>query len=349
MHSGRIVAVAPVSVLNEYDMACLAGRTDASRPATLRGMDLSTDVAQRQTAPAPLLASAPTTAPGIAPTHAALIAPRLSLASCVRSYLSRSTLRVDLSPQQQQNRFPASPLCCISWLLQGESTVIRRGDVAISEAVPVLSFIGPHTVPSISANPGPVEAFMVALLPQAVQALTGVDLAALVNRVVPLESVFDETWVRMALAVQRASDDAARVQLIEAFLEPRWLAVRQHALPRIDRQRHWVEALALRAAISGMGKSLRQMERRIKEWAGLPLRDLRRMARADASFSETRNAFDADTAKRAPNWAAVAADGGFSDQSHLCRETRRISGLSPNELKRAIEEQESFWIYRIWD
>lgn len=282
-------------------------------------------------------------------THTALFAPRLSLASCVRAHLVRSTLGVDLTPQQRHNHFPASPLCCLAWLIQGESTLVKRGDDATNEDVPTLSLIGPHTVPCVSANPGPVQAFMVVLLPQAVQALTGVNLSALVNRVVPMEAVLDRSWMAMAQAVQLASDDTQRVQLIEAFLEPRWATVGPDAIPRVDRLLFWVEGLALQAATSGMGKSLRQMERRIKDWAGLPLRDLRRLARADASFVDTRNALVTGPAGQEPNWADIASDGGFSDQSHFCRETRRITGLTPNALKRALEEEESFWAYRIWD
>lgn len=299
---------------------------------------------------APLEQTVPPPVQGIAATtHTALLAPRLSLASCVRAHLVRSTLGVDLTPQQRHNHFPASPLCCLSWLIQGQSTLVRRGDDTTDECVPTLSLIGPHTVPCVSANPGPIQAFMVVLLPQAVQALTGVNLSALVNRVVPMDAVLDPAWMAMAQTVQHARDDTQRVQLIEAFLEPRWAAVGPNAMPRVDRLLFWVEGLALQAATSGMGKSLRQMERRIKDWAGLPLRDLRRLARGDASFVGTRNALVASPTRQEPNWADIASDGGFSDQSHFCRETRRITGLTPNALKRALEEEESFWAYRIWD
>lgn len=42
------------------------------------------------------------------------------------------------------------------------------------------------------------------------------------------------------------------------------------------------------------------------------------------------------------------ADTGYADQSHLSRETRRITGFPPGELRRRIIEDESFWVYRIW-
>lgn len=280
--------------------------------------------------------------------HSALIAPCLSLSSCVRAYLTRSTLGAELRPDQRNNYFPASPLCGITWILRGEAQLIRRGNECVSEPVPTVSFAGPHTVPVVHANPGPVQAFMLALMPEALRAMAGVNIACHVNRIVPINSVLDASWQAMAGAVREAHDDAARVQVIEAFLEPRWRAVRQTAMPRTDRYRYWVEGLALQAASSGIGRSLRQMERRIKQKAGLPLRELRRLARAEESFLKVRAAPVSDLQNYARDWATVAADGGFADQSHLCRETRRVSGLSPNELKKAIEQDESFWAYRLW-
>ncbi|MNV24687.1 hypothetical protein D3C71_1157600 [compost metagenome] len=47
-------------------------------------------------------------------------------------------------------------------------------------------------------------------------------------------------------------------------------------------------------------------------------------------------------------WAEVAAGAGFSDQSHLCRVTRRITGYAPQALYDGIYGDEAFWAYRIW-
>ncbi len=283
------------------------------------------------------------------PTHSALMAPSLALSSCVRSYVTRSTVGAELRPEQRYNHFPASPLCGIFWMLQGESRLVRRGDEEVCEPVPALSFAGPHTVPCVSVNPGPVRAFMLGLMPQSVQALTGVDMAAFVNRVVPIDAVLDASWQAMVQAVQDAADDATRVQLIEAFLEPRWSALRHLAMPRAQRYRHWAEALALQAGTSGVGNSLRQAERRIKRWVGLPMRELRRIGRAEESFFLARAEPLSDAPERSPDWATIALDSGYCDQAHLCREVRRVAGFSPNELKRAIDEDESFWVYRIWN
>jgi len=105
----------------------------------------------------------------------------------------------------------------------------------------------------------------------------------------------------------------------------------------------WARALAMRAAVSGVGRSLRQAERRVKGWTGLPMRELRGMGRAEQAFFRT-----VTDGEGAVNWADIAADTGYADQSHLSRETRRITGFPPGELRRRIVEDESFWVYRIW-
>lgn len=281
------------------------------------------------------------------PTTSALLAPSLGLASCVRSYITRSTVGAKLTPEQRYNHFPASPLCGIFWLMEGESRIVRRGEEWVHEPVPRVSFAGPHTVPMVSVNPGPVQAFMLGMLPQAFQALTGVDLSLWVNRVAAIDEVLDASWQAMAQAVLDAPDDLARVQSIESFLEPRWDDQARHAVPRPQRYRYWAEALALKAGTTGVGRSLRQAERRIKLWAGLPLRELRRLGRAEESFFQAR-AIPPHGPTAMPDWAAIAQDSGYADQAHLCREVRRVAGLSPAELQRAIEEEESFWTYRIW-
>lgn len=71
---------------------------------------------------------------------------------------------------------------------------------------------------------------------------------------------------------------------MEEFLEPRWALVRDSAVSRADRFRYWVENLGLRALQSGVGSSLRQAERRIKHWAGMPMRDPAHAVRAEDAF-----------------------------------------------------------------
>jgi AraC-like DNA-binding protein len=185
---------------------------------------------------------------------------------------------------------------------------------------------------------------MLMLLPDALQALTGLNPAFHVNRFVPLAQALGAPWQAMADAVLAAADDEARVALIEDFLAPRWEALHpETGHSHLLRMQDWLHGLAVRAAASGVGRSLRQFERRIKGWTGLPMRELRGLGRAEQAFFRTLAEGDGPV-----RWAEVAADTGYADQSHLCRETRRVTGFPPQELRQRIAEDERFWIYRIW-
>lgn len=276
--------------------------------------------------------------------------PQPSLSHCVRAVVARSTLGIGRDWPQSwcYNHFPASPLCCISWFVAGHADLIDEGwpaaDGSPGTRLPQVYFSGPFTRPTVSRNSAQGHGLMLMLLPDAVQALTGVNPAEWVNRLEPLPAVLGPEWQALSEAVLAAADDDTRVALIEDFLAPRWQAARPQALaPGLLRLQDWAQALALRAASSGAGRSLRQAERRIKGWAGLPMRELRGFGRAEQAFFRTLAHGDEPV-----RWSDVAADVGYADQSHLCRETRRVTGFAPAELRARIAEDESFWIYRIW-
>lgn len=270
--------------------------------------------------------------------------PRLSLSRCVRAIVARDTLELGRRhpTESHVNHFPATPLCTIGWALHGAFD-LQHAD-GRTEAVPTQYLTGPFTRPSRSRHSPAGHGMMLMLLPDALQALTGLEPASLVDRIVPAEDVLDAGWLSMLRAVREAPDDAARVALIEAFLEPRWQALRPGSdEPGVLRAHDWAEGLALRAAMSGVGRSLRAAERRIKGWTGLPMRELRGLGRAEQAFFRALDEGEGEV-----SWADVAADTGYSDQSHLSRQVRRVSGFPPAELRRRIAQDESFWIYRVW-
>jgi AraC-like DNA-binding protein len=275
---------------------------------------------------------------------ARLIAPRLSLASCVRGHIVRSTVgRPLLPPQQRLNHFPATSHCGITWFVEGSSQIVDP-EGEHPNPLPTVVFGGPHTRPFISYNPGPVHVFMVLFFPQALHALTGIDLSLQTNRITPIESVIDGPWLRLSEQVMAARNDDERVLLIERFLEPRWLVAREHGAARGGLLGDWAHALAAHAAAAGWGSSARSLERRIKARAGQPLRTLRRMNRIEQSFLQARDAMQ----DGAVPWADLAARTGYADQAHLCREVREVTGHSPTELARKARDDEAYWVYRIW-
>jgi AraC-like DNA-binding protein len=159
----------------------------------------------------------------------------------------------------------------------------------------------------------------------------------------PAQALLPRDWHAWMRSVAAAPDDGTRMQLIADFLRPRWQAA---ALRDSNggRYRDWAEALALRAATSRGGRSLRQIERRIKRWAGLPMREIQAMARAESALL----AATASPRGGEIGWAELAVEQGYADQPHLCRTTKRLTGFSPAELARRLPEDDALWAYRLW-
>lgn len=276
--------------------------------------------------------------------HARLWLPPLSLSGCVRAAVLRDTRGAGLEGDALLNHFPATPLMSLIWWLQGRADVLDEPGFAqgVGAGGPgVLVVAGPFSNPCVSRCRGDVHVLQLLFQPDALHALTGVEPASLLNRVQPPRGLLPADWLAWAAEVASAPDDDTRLAMIESFLVPRWQAVAA-GRPPLGRYRAWAEHLALRAATSAAGRSVRQAERRIKAWAGLPMRELRALSRAEEAFL-------ASAAAQGPQrWAEVAAEHGYADQSHLCRETRRITGFSPAELERRVRRDASFWAYRLW-
>lgn len=274
-----------------------------------------------------------------------LTLPSTGLTSCVRGYVSRNVVSGDLA---QKTHLPAALTCAITWFIDGKSSLMQQANRLTGQAattpVPLsVVFQGPRTQAQVSEDRGPVQSFMVLLMPDAVRAMAGLDMSAHVNRISTMTEAFDAAWHRMAQTVLEAPNDALRIQLVEAFLEPRWRAVREQGQHQVKRYQDWVQDLSLRAQAHGMGRSMRQAQRRIKEWAGMSLRQLQGIVRIESALAQIKECI----AKGQLDWSRIASDNGFSDQAHFCREIRRISGMSPTELRRAVDEDESFWLYRV--
>ncbi|MEK8051692.1 AraC family transcriptional regulator [Ideonella sp. DXS22W] len=297
------------------------------------------------------------TAPLAPDTRSQLLLPSAAIGGCVRAYTERDTRGCVLSEAQRFNHFPATPYCSLVWVLAGDAAIVRTDQpdapgLAGAPRTPVGAdwlISGPQTRPMVSWNPGPALGFWVLLQPDALHALTGLDSAAWCNQLLPAAPLLAQArdaagWQALDQAVRAAPDTAARVAAVEAFVLPRWQAARPAQPLGLHHARDWAVAVAQRAATSGPGRSLRQLERRIKRHTGLPMRELRVLSRAEAAFFQVRAEPDGER----PRWAEVASDVGYADQAHLCRETRRVTGFTPSELRQRIAEDEAFWAYRLW-
>jgi AraC-like DNA-binding protein len=278
---------------------------------------------------------------------AQLLLPNPPLAGCVFAAVVRDTRDRHLTEAQRVNRFPASPLCSISWFIEGCSYLGEPGrepGLARQEPLPEVMFSGPQTRPLVSWNPGPVLAITLTFYPEAWAALSGVQVGAFVDQNVPIEAVVSGKLLGLCREVLGSSGTCVeRIRRLEARLERIW----RESRPPGHKVMHWLEdwsfALAARAATSGVGTSVRQIERRIKAWAGQSHRALGIHGRIERLFAKAMAA----RAIGGSDLAKLAAESGYADQSHMGRDVRRITGVTPSKLGELIENDETFWCYRL--
>lgn len=277
--------------------------------------------------------------------HATLALPSLALRRCVRAYLMLDTTQAPapgpMAGAHRLNHYPANVFCGLGWFLQGQSEVVTPGEVP--QPVPQAVFVGPQTRPWITRHSGAVRSFGVLFYPQAFHRLTGVPLDGHLDALRPQDLLLGQDWLDLGAQVLQAPDTASRLARVEAFLRPRWQEV-QGGGGALDGVSAWWRALQAQAAAEGWGPSARSLVRFATVATGQPLRRLAWLSRAEATLTQARQS----SYHTPPVWSEVAAQGGYADQAHLCRDTRRVTGCSPAELARRADSDESYWLYRLW-
>jgi AraC-like DNA-binding protein len=145
------------------------------------------------------------------------------------------------------------------------------------------------------------------LRPEAIAAAFRLNASELRNLTVPGEDVIG------ARGVRRLGDDHAIDAWIRSIEPDRRTAVAIELL-----QSEPVEHVARQ-----IGLSARQLQRSIATNVGLTPKTLQRVMRLQRFL---------DAASRRDDLAAASADAGYADQSHLTREVRALSGLTPARL-----------------
>ena len=122
-----------------------------------------------------------------------------------------------------------------------------------------------------------------------------------------------------------------------------WAAARPAGTRPMRWIKDWSRSLALRAALTDIGRSTRQTARRVKSWTGVSQRDLRGLGRTEQLYAKLHEAIQEGDV----DWAGLAAASGFADQAHMIRQMRRHTGLTPEQLRQSARNDEAFWGYRL--
>ncbi len=267
------------------------------------------------------------------------------MAGCLFAAIFRDTRQRPLRELDRFNHFPASPLVALTHVLEGEIRLVAESqDIAAAlkaARLPCISVSGPQHRPLTSWNPGPVFAVTIGFYPEAWSLLTGRSPGEVADRTEALTAgpIHDA-----AIELGKRGAPAECWRAFQDRLEPDWRAVRRrsalHQWPAVASLQDWGRAVIAQAATTGPGRSIRSAQRRIKRWTGQNKHSVAAYARIERLHSI---ACDAGVT----SLADLAAHADFSDQSHMGRELRKVTGYSPAQLNGLIATEEAFWCYRL--
>jgi AraC-like DNA-binding protein len=161
-------------------------------------------------------------------------------------------------------------------------------------------------------------------------------LPALRNRTVLLDQLWGPAIVQLRQRLQQARTLAQRFELVESALRERLhLALRvdavvQRALQALTRD---PSAARIDAVQRASGCSPQQFIRRFDQAVGITPKRFARVRRLNALLPTIARC------SGPRDWALLAAEGGYFDQSHLIHEFKRLAGVTPSAYAPLRDDQ----------
>lgn len=208
--------------------------------------------------------------------------------------------------------------------------------VAAHAGIPIMVGV---TGPGTRAQRVPVHAGIVhrglRFWPDAGAAMVGIDAAALRDRMLPADALWQGEALDIAMAhartVAAAGDDDA-----VAAAWTHWLGARAAAVPvdaAVRTAVHRLVATSGEIAIAAVAREValgpRQLQRRFLRATGLTPKEYARVRRVRRALGDILAGED--------RWAALAHALGYADQSHMVRELGAMTGLTPGALGERLE------------
>ncbi len=195
----------------------------------------------------------------------------------------------------------------------------------------------------LSWNPGDVHLILICFYPDALRTLTGIDPYRYEQSFVDVSEIFSGGLRDAVLSMQEPGSERERFERFQDMIAPIWASKRPRGMGLTKSVSDWARLAIMRTALSQNGKSIRAFERKMRSMFGMSKRELNVHAKAEDTFAL---AFSAQKSG-ALDLAALAGEAGFADQSHMGRLTKRVTGHSPDQLMRRIENDETYWSYRL--
>jgi AraC-like DNA-binding protein len=162
--------------------------------------------------------------------------------------------------------------------------------------------------------------------------LLGTSAARHANAVIDLDAFLGDDGRALREAVRDADTPAMRFAILEEFLSTRTTRGSapdfvRHAVARIDATHGNLRVAELHEEV---GVSRKHLAVTFRRWMGVPAKTYAGIRRFVWTLDRLR-----ETPSNSVDWPQLASEAGYSDQSHLARDFRRVGAASPTEyLKR---------------
>jgi len=183
---------------------------------------------------------------------------------------------------------------------------------------------------AITESIGESVGLQVNLTPLGAYRVLGVPMHSLSHRVVAFDAVLGSAGARLLARLRETPDWGLRFDLVDAFLAARCASGKAPDAGVVWAWRRLEESAggaAIGGLVADLGWSHRRLIERFREQIGLAPKTMARVLRFHRVVRLLRERPDVD-------WADVAYDAGYFDQSHLIRDFGAFAGTTPTEYKR---------------
>jgi AraC-like DNA-binding protein len=219
----------------------------------------------------------------------------------------------------------------INFLLSGQ----WHSDAADGKSLPTIIVAGPHNQPMRLRMNGQIKVFGVSLRPLGWLHLLGPTADAMANRIVDLEQVLPFRTRRLQQSIDPQNDMDSLIETVSAFLAGSFADIkhsnRASLIEHIDAQLAAQPLAKVQDLADAMEMSSRQLERVMPCAFGFGPKTIlrqRRLRRSLLGLIDTQNHSDTTTDV-----------DEFHDQSHMIREYRQFTGVTPQQFRSFFKAQ----------
>ena len=182
---------------------------------------------------------------------------------------------------------------------------------------------------AVCEHDGFQQGLQVNLTPIGARLLFGIPMSELTGRIVSIRDVLPAAHRNLCERLQDISDWDARFDLLDSTLADLMAEARETtnivswAVRRIEQSGGAVD---MRTLVRELGYSQRHVNTMFHDQVGLPPKLLARIVRFHRLVKHLRQG-------NSGTWADLALEFGYYDQSHLVRDVRQFTGITPSEMR----------------